>query len=132
MPFYSRRELKYIDALFSQRGRHAKRTEHGRYQQAQYMEQVVLYIASDDVQPITINSFVVFLRLYWFEKRFSMFQRLRRTGSIAKTLSKVKTGERDLDGKREELPDARLLLCTTRKADGMTDDTASRRTCRNT
>lgn len=48
--------------------------------------------------PITINSFVVFLRLYWFEKEFqevtSNAWKSRKT--IVKTFTKSRTEERDL------------------------------------
>ncbi|KAK3296136.1 cation transport protein-domain-containing protein [Chaetomium fimeti] len=52
-------------------------------------QQVVLYLWPMMANPITINSFVVFLRLYWFEKRF---QHVAREARLRRgTLSKAKT-----------------------------------------
>lgn len=49
--------------------------------------------------PITINSFVVFLRLYWFEKRFQHIARearLRR-GTVSKAKTAPKANNADLE-----------------------------------
>ncbi|EAQ89096.1 hypothetical protein CHGG_05715 [Chaetomium globosum CBS 148.51] len=54
-------------------------------------QQIVLYLWPMLANPITINSFVVFLRLYWFEKRFQHIARearLRR-GTLSKAKSKA-------------------------------------------
>ena len=63
--------------------------------------QIVIYIACMMATPIFINSCVVFIRLYWFEKRFQHVVRdarsYRRTRSRSKTETK---DERDPD--REE------------------------------
>jgi Trk-type K+ transport system membrane component len=56
-------------------------------------QQVVVFLLAMTSNPITINSAVVFLRLYWFEKRFQGFvkeSRQRRT-STARTRSKAKS-----------------------------------------
>ncbi|CAK7265741.1 low affinity potassium transporter [Sporothrix epigloea] len=53
-------------------------------------QQVVIFVIAAIANPITINSFVVLLRLYWFEKRFQHIvneARLRR-GTISKSKSK--------------------------------------------
>jgi hypothetical protein len=54
--------------------------------------QLFLYILSMFTNPIVINSFVVFVRLYWFEKRFEHIVRdaraLRRTKSRASTVAR--------------------------------------------
>lgn len=51
--------------------------------------------------PITINSFVVILRLYWFEKEFQEVAKQankgRRTMSFSKTFTRAMTVDRDLD-----------------------------------
>ena len=61
-------------------------------------QQLVIYILSMICNPIVIHTFVVFLRLYWFEKRFQNVvreaRRLRR--STGRTLSKPKSDERDV------------------------------------
>ncbi len=61
-------------------------------------QQVVIYLCSMVTNPITINSSVVFLRLYWFERRFQNIvqeARLRR-GTISKTKSRAREN-RDLE-----------------------------------
>jgi len=56
--------------------------------------------------PITINSFVVFLRLYWFEKRFQHIAREARQkrGTISKSKTKPKVdgadAERGVNGRK--------------------------------
>ncbi|KAL2201446.1 cation transport protein-domain-containing protein [Corynascus similis CBS 632.67] len=62
-------------------------------------QQVVFYLWPMMTNPITINSFVVFLRLYWFEKRFQHIARearLRR-GTISKAKTAPKTDNPDLE-----------------------------------
>lgn len=62
-------------------------------------QQIVIYIIPMLANPITINSFVVFLRLYWFEKRFQHIvqeSRLRR-GTISRAKSKAKSLPGDLE-----------------------------------
>lgn len=58
-------------------------------------QQVVIYLLAMMSNPITINSFVVFLRLYWFEKRFQHIVReaRQRRGTISKSKSKAAAGE---------------------------------------
>ena len=53
-------------------------------------QQSVIFVIAGLANPITINSFVVLLRLYWFEKRFQHIvseARLRR-GTLSKSKSK--------------------------------------------
>lgn len=79
----------------------------GRYQSAQYLpasqrfrkppigqwlmtgHQVVLYMSGMIANPIFINTIVVFVRLYWFEKRFQRIvhdaRNFRRTRSRSRT-----------------------------------------------
>ncbi|KAL2181833.1 cation transport protein-domain-containing protein [Thermothelomyces heterothallicus CBS 202.75] len=62
-------------------------------------QQVVLYLWPMMANPITINSFVVFLRLYWFEKRFQHIARearLRR-GTVSKAKTAPKANNADLE-----------------------------------
>ena len=62
-------------------------------------QQIVLYLWPMLANPITINSFVVFLRLYWFEKRFQHVvreARLRR-GTISKSKAKLNPDPDDLE-----------------------------------
>lgn len=76
--------LQYIDALFFASG---ACTQSGLntvdVNLLNTYQQVVLTLLPMITNPITINTFVVFLRLYWFEKRFQHIAReakkLRRT-----------------------------------------------------
>ncbi|KAJ2906878.1 hypothetical protein MKZ38_010376 [Zalerion maritima] len=54
--------------------------------------QVVIYICAGLANPIAINSMVVFLRLYWFQRRFQnvVHEAKRNRVSIAKSRSKSK------------------------------------------
>jgi hypothetical protein len=89
-----RENVAYIDALFFSSG---ASTQAGLntvdFNRLNTFQQVVCYIIPMLANPITINSFVVFLRLYWFEKRFQNLVTEARTkrGSI----SKSKTRPRD-------------------------------------
>ncbi|KAI1180028.1 cation transport protein-domain-containing protein [Nemania sp. FL0916] len=74
-------------------------------------QQLVMYFCSLLSNPITIHSFVVFLRLYWFEKRFQHIvqeARLRRS-TISRSRSKAQmdtNAERGLlsrDGRNTEM-----------------------------
>lgn len=55
-------------------------------------QQICIFLFPMLANPITINSFVVFLRLYWFEKRFQNIAReaRQRRGTISKSKSKAK------------------------------------------
>jgi potassium uptake Trk family protein len=88
-----RGDLAYIDALFFASGAN---TQAGLntvdVNLLNTTQQVIIYFLSMMSSPITINSFVVFLRLYWFEKRFQHVvreARLRRS-TISKSKSKQK------------------------------------------
>jgi potassium uptake Trk family protein len=62
-------------------------------------QQIIFYLWPMMTNPITINSFVVFLRLYWFEKRFQHIARearLRR-GTLSKAKSKAKLDNADAE-----------------------------------
>jgi potassium uptake Trk family protein len=125
---YIRGGVRYIDALFLASG---ASTQSGLntidINRLNTWQQVVLYISAMMCNPITINSFVVFLRLYWFEKRFQHVVReaSKNRRSIAKTLSKAKTGERDLDGEERGVDGRKIVVMhDTTTANGMTDDTA--------
>lgn len=59
-------------------------------------QQIVLMLIACVCNPIFINTFVVFVRLYWFEKRFEHLvrevnsQRRSRTRTVSKTKSQMK------------------------------------------
>ena len=70
--------------------------------------QIVIYFLAMLTNPITINTFVVFVRLYWFEKRFqhvvkqSMEFRRSRTRSMARNLNDKEPGDHDDSGAAAE------------------------------
>jgi potassium uptake Trk family protein len=96
---YSNGEIHYIDALFMGTG---SATQSGLntidLNTLNTWQQMVLYIIPMLTNPITVNTFVVFLRLYWFEKRFQHIateaKKTRR--SMTKTISRTRTADRDI------------------------------------
>lgn len=84
--------IKYIDALaFAAGGATQAGLNTVNINLLTTYQQVVIFVIAGIANPITINSFVVFLRLYWFEKRFQHIvneARLRR-GTITKSKSKA-------------------------------------------
>ncbi len=101
---YAERNIPYIDALFFASG---GCTQSGLntvdLNQLRTYQQIILFVLPQLTNPITINTFVVFLRLYWFEKRFQHIakeaKRMRRSISKARTETRAKE-DRDLG--REE------------------------------
>ncbi|TEY87537.1 hypothetical protein BOTCAL_0001g00640 [Botryotinia calthae] len=91
---YIQGDMPYIDALFFASG---CATQSGlntiNINTLNTWQQIVLYLIPIFTNPITINSFVVFLRLYWFEKRFQHIasQNKRNRRSIAKSFSRSRT-----------------------------------------
>ncbi|OCK91161.1 potassium transport protein TRK1/TRK2 [Cenococcum geophilum 1.58] len=96
--------MAYIDALYFASG---AATQSGLnpidINKIYTYQQVVIFFMACVCNPIFINTFVVFVRLYWFEKRFQNVVRearnLRRTRSRSRTRSEGKT---DRDIEREE------------------------------
>jgi potassium uptake Trk family protein len=123
---YIRGGIRYIDALFLASG---AATQSGLntvdINKLNTWQQIVLYIVPTLTNPISINTFVVFLRLYWFEKRFQHIAReaTKNRRSIAKTISKSKTEERDLD-KEERGVNGRsiVVMHPTTKRNRMAND----------
>lgn len=93
-------ELAYIDALFFAAGAN---TQAGLnpvdVNLLNTFQQVMIMIFSMMSNPIAINSFVVFLRLFWFEKKFQDLVRTARSrrGTITKTKSKARTEADDVE-----------------------------------
>lgn len=87
-------QLAYIDALFFAAGAN---TQAGLnpvdVNLLNTFQQIVIMFCSMVSNPMAINSFVVFLRLFWFEKKFQdMVREARnRRGTITKTKSKART-----------------------------------------
>ncbi|KAB8227978.1 potassium ion transporter [Aspergillus alliaceus] len=92
---YPGNDLAYIDALFFSAG---AATQSGLntvdFNLLKTYQQVVLYWVSMLTTPIFINTVLVFVRLYWFEKRFQHVVRdaraLRQTRSRMRTMSEDK------------------------------------------
>ncbi|KKY22654.1 putative potassium ion transporter [Phaeomoniella chlamydospora] len=82
--------IKYIDSLFFASG---SATQSGLntvdMNKINTCQQLILYLLAMICNPIAIHSSVVFIRLYWFEKRFQHIVReaktLRRTKSKSRT-----------------------------------------------
>ncbi|KAI4282939.1 MAG: hypothetical protein L6R38_002558 [Xanthoria sp. 2 TBL-2021] len=66
-------------------------------------QQVVLYLITMIATPIFIHTFVVFIRLYWFERRFQHIAREARHLRHARTRSRTKTQvKNEVDTENEE------------------------------
>lgn len=93
--------VRYIDCLFFSSG---ASTQSGLntidFNKMNTAAQVFMYFQGMLCNPIAINTFVVFVRLYWFEKRFQHVVRdlrnLRRTKSRTET---TKDGDQDREEK---------------------------------
>ncbi|KAH8146762.1 uncharacterized protein LAJ45_09136 [Morchella importuna] len=83
---YPMKNMAYIDALVFASG---SATQSGintvDVNTIKLYQQIVMYIVPLITTPIFINTFVVFVRLYWFEKRFENIVALSRQPSRAKT-----------------------------------------------
>jgi hypothetical protein len=123
---YPRGEIAYIDALFLSSG---AATQSGlntiNLNLLNTWQQLILLVIAMVGNPIAINSFVVFLRLYWFEKRFQHIaaEAMKTRRSIAKSMSKSKTGERDI-GQEERGVQGRniVVIHESTRPNGMTYD----------
>jgi Trk-type K+ transport system membrane component len=95
---YPGSEIAYIDALFLSAG---AATQSGlntvNLNELRLYQQIVLYMITMLCTPILINSALVFIRLYWFEKRFQHVVRdaraLRTTRSRMDTTSRGKDSD---------------------------------------
>ncbi|KAI0127773.1 trk family potassium uptake protein [Xylariales sp. AK1849] len=93
-------DLAYIDALFFASGANTQaglNTVDANLLNT--FQQIVLFLCAMISNPIAINSAVVFLRLYWFEKRFQGIARdaRQRRTTITKSRSKAIPSAPDLE-----------------------------------
>ena len=92
---YGQGGMAYIDALFFAAG---ACTQSGLntvdVNKIHTGQQAALYVAAMFCNPIVIHSFVVFVRLYWFEKRFKDVVREARAIRRTKSRSKYGTTEK--------------------------------------
>lgn len=101
---YGARNMAYIDCLFFAAG---GSTQSGlntvSLNDIYTYQQITLLLLACLCNPIVINTFVVFIRLYWFEKRFQHVVRQANEFRRHRTKSRTKTEERrDLDFNQEE------------------------------
>ncbi|KAF2702990.1 high affinity potassium transport protein [Pleomassaria siparia CBS 279.74] len=93
---YPASNMAYIDALFFSSG---AATQSGLntvdVNTIQLYQQVVIMLIACLCNPIFINTFVVFIRLYWFEKRFQNVVLEARTLRRNRTRSRTKSEGRD-------------------------------------
>ncbi|KAL2810971.1 putative potassium ion transporter [Aspergillus granulosus] len=98
---YPGNDLKYIDALFFAAG---AATQSGLntvdFNLLYTYQQVILYFVSMLTTPIFIHTALVFIRLYWFEKRFQHVVRDAR--ALRSTKSRIRTISQDKDSAGEE------------------------------
>ncbi|KAL3463638.1 cation transport protein-domain-containing protein [Aspergillus heterothallicus] len=98
---YPGNDLKYIDALFFAAG---AATQSGLntvdFNLLYTYQQVILYFVSMLTTPIFIHTALVFIRLYWFEKRFQHVVRDAR--ALRSTRSRLRTISEDKDSAAEE------------------------------
>ncbi|KAI0023199.1 potassium transport protein TRK1/TRK2 [Xylariomycetidae sp. FL0641] len=115
-------QLDYTDALFFAAGAN---TQAGLntvdMNLLNTFQQLVIYFCSLLSNPITIHSSVVFLRLYWFEKRFQHIvkEANQRRPTITKTRSKARPApdpEKGVNGRHI------TVMHNTAKASRMTND----------
>jgi len=124
---YPVKNIAYIDALFFASG---ACTQAGLntvdINLLTTYQQLVLFFIPMLTNPITINTFVVLLRLYWFEKRFQHIVTEARKGrrTISKTRSQMKD-ERNLGQEEVGVNGRRIVVMHhTPRANDMTDGSA--------
>ncbi|KAI1393418.1 potassium transport protein TRK1/TRK2 [Hypoxylon trugodes] len=116
-------QLAYIDALFFASGANTQaglNTVDANLLNT--FQQLVIYFLTMLSNPITIHSSVVFLRLYWFEKRFQHIAKeaTSRRVSLAKSRTKAKATAADV----EKGVNGRniMVMHNTAKSSRMTND----------
>ncbi|KAF7550203.1 hypothetical protein G7046_g8090 [Stylonectria norvegica] len=107
-------DLNYVDALMFASGAN---TQAGLnpvdINNLNTFQQIVMYLFTMTSNPITLHSSVVFLRLYWFEKRFRgwVTEARQRRG----TLSKAKSQARNETNRVEEGVNGRHITIVPRR-----------------
>ncbi|KAF1951633.1 hypothetical protein CC80DRAFT_424490 [Byssothecium circinans] len=113
---YGGNNMAYVDALFFASG---SSTQSGLntidVNKLQKYQQVVIMLLTCMCTPIFINTFIVFIRLYWFEKRFQNVvvearnMRRQRTKSRTKSEEKPDTG-RDIGNEENGVGDREIVV----------------------
>ncbi|RKF58467.1 Low-affinity potassium transport protein [Erysiphe neolycopersici] len=110
---YCTGDIDYIDALFLSCG---AATQAGLntvdINQLKTWQQVVLYLIPIITNPIMMNTSVVFLRLWWFEKKFQhVVQEARRNRrSISKTFSRARTNDKNFDNQERGIKGQKIVV----------------------
>ncbi|KAF2789695.1 high affinity potassium transport protein [Melanomma pulvis-pyrius CBS 109.77] len=119
---YPAGDMAYIDALFFSSG---AATQSGLntidVNTIKLYQQVVIMLIASVCNPIFINTFVVFIRLYWFEKRFQNVvleaRTLRRNKTRSRTKSEARADpQRDIGHEEFGVGDREIVVL--RKANG--------------
>ena len=100
---YPGNKLAYIDALFFSAG---AATQSGLntvdFNLLHTYQQVILYFVSMLSTPIFIHTVLVFIRLYWFEKRFQHVVRDARNLRGTRTRMRTITEDKEEDGRDQD------------------------------
>jgi potassium uptake Trk family protein len=118
---YPNGNLAYIDAIFLSSG---GATQSGlntvNLNALNTWQQIVLYIVPMMTNPIWINTFVVFLRLYWFEKRFQHYKLARKNNrrTISQALSQSRTNERNTGEEERGVEGRNIVVMHNTSANG--------------
>ncbi|KHJ35019.1 putative component of the trk1p-trk2p potassium transport system [Erysiphe necator] len=110
---YSTGNIDYIDALFLSCG---ASTQAGLntvdLNSLKTWQQFVLYMIPIITNPIVMNTSVVFLRLWWFEKKFQHVVRESRRNrrSIMKTFSRAKTNDQNFNNQERGIKGQKIVV----------------------
>ncbi|KAI9702152.1 MAG: low affinity potassium transporter [Bogoriella megaspora] len=122
---YPVKNVRYIDSLFFASG---AATQSGLnpidFNQLTFYQQFVLYMIPMVCNPIFINSFVVFVRLYWFEKEFQGIvegaREQRRSRMRSRTKSEARE-DRDIERAEESIRNRKITIVRGHPAAGPID-----------
>ena len=124
--------IPYIDGLFFAAGSATQSGLNTRdVNTLELYQQITMYFMACMTNPIFINTFVVFVRLYWFERRFEHIvndireQRKSKAKTITRTKSEMKAEDPDLDRLEHGVNGRQIrVLHETTQPNGMTGTTA--------
>ncbi|UPX19791.1 low affinity potassium transporter [Ascochyta rabiei] len=119
---YGSRNMAYIDALFFASGAATQSGLNTIDVNKLYLyQQIAIMLITCLCTPIFINTFVVFIRLYWFEKRFQSVvlearsMRATRTRTLSRRKSEIKAEQdRQMGDEERGVGDRRIDIMRTR------------------
>ncbi|KAI9852001.1 MAG: low affinity potassium transporter [Thelocarpon superellum] len=107
---YPNQGIRYIDALFFSAG---SVTQSGLnsvdVNKLTTYQQFIIYLVPMISSPIFINGFVVFVRLYWFEKSFRDIVRGARSYRRTRSRARTETKDRQETGREERGVNGRII-----------------------